>query len=82
MAIGTREQPEKHFDKKTRCGKTKRSWKAEKVGQNRKGRRLARVDPQTPPRPKYDGCEWCNPKRFIEEKRKARKDKERPKYKD
>lgn len=30
----------------------------------------------------YDGCEWCNPKRFIEEKRKARKDKERPKYKD
>lgn len=25
-------------------------------------------------------CEWCHPKRFVDEKRKARKDKERPNY--
>jgi ribosomal protein S25 len=46
MAIGTRQQTEKNFDKKARDGKTKRSWKWEKQKQNRRLRRAARVDPE------------------------------------
>lgn len=59
MAIGTREEPEKHLDATFRPKSFRRiSRKLHKVWQNRKERRLARLDPETPPRPKYKGWEW------------------------
>ena len=55
VSVGTREQPEKHMDGKNA---QRISRKYQKTAQNRKDRRLANVDPETPKRGKYYGYEW------------------------
>jgi len=59
MAIGTREQPEKCLDvifKPKSFKRISRKW-AKKM-QNRKDRKLARINPETPKRRKWLGWEW------------------------
>lgn len=59
MSVGTRQQPEKDLDRTLRPKSWRRiSRKALKAAQNRKARRLARIDPEAGPMPKYRGWEW------------------------
>jgi hypothetical protein len=59
MAIGDRDQPQKDLDSKLRPNSFQRmSRKREKTLKNRKSRKLARLDPETPKRKKYLGWEW------------------------
>jgi len=59
MSAGTRSQPEKDLDARFKPRSYQRlSRKRDKTIQNRKDRRLARLDPETPPRAKYLGYEW------------------------
>ena len=58
MAVGSRQQPEKLLDSKFCTGFKRISRKRLKQEQNRKDRRLARLDPETPPRAKYYDWEW------------------------
>lgn len=58
MAVGDREQKEPYFEKKSRDGKIKKSWKKIKQMHNRRDRHEAKINPETPPRRKFYGWEW------------------------
>ena len=58
MALGNREEKEPDFERKSRDGKIKRSWKKIKQMHNRRDRHEAKINPETPKRPKWNGWEW------------------------
>ena len=59
ISVGTRNQPEKDMDRIHKPNSFQRiSRKILKQWQNRKARRLAKLDPESPPLPKYNDYEW------------------------
>ena len=59
MSAGIRQQPEKGMDRKFKPKSFRRiSRKLLKQWQNRKARHRAKIDPECPPTPKYNGYEW------------------------